>query len=107
MIDFCIPLACYLGFQDIYLLGCDYDWHIETAKDFAASYFYDIQKDDRKLHESPLHARETGAPEYVALIMQAFPVVKQALESTRHRIYNAGYGGRLDIFPRVDYEGLF
>jgi hypothetical protein len=106
MVDFCIPLACYMGFKDIYLIGNDYNWNIDNSTVLERAYFYDIKHDDRKLHESPAH-HDTGRPEHIALVMKSFEVVKKKVEASGHRVFNAGYGGRLEVFPRVNYDDLF
>jgi hypothetical protein len=106
MVDFCIPLACYMGFKDLYLIGNDYNWNIDNSSVLERAYFYDIKDDDRKLPESQAH-QDTGRPEHIALVMKAFEVVKREVEASGHRIWNAGYGGRLEVFPRVEYNDLF
>jgi hypothetical protein len=106
VVDFCIPLACYMGFRDIYLIGNDFDWNVDRAKSLEGAYFYDIERDDRDLRESIAH-QDTGRPEHIGLVMKSFEVVKKRVEGCGHRIYNAGHGGRLEVFPRVNYERLF
>jgi hypothetical protein len=106
VVDFCIPLACYMGFRDIYLIGHDFDWNVDRANSLEGAYFYNIELDDRHLSESVAH-QNTGRPEHIALVMKSFEVVRKRVEACGHRIYNAGYGGRVEVFPRVDYERLF
>jgi len=106
MIDFCIPLACYMGFKDIYLIGTDYDWNFERSGHLQYGYFYGIDEDDRNLAESASH-KDAGTPDHVGLIMKAFEVVRDCLKDSNHNIYNAGHGGRLEVFPRVNYDDLF
>ncbi len=109
IIDFCIPLACYMGFSKIYLLGMDYDYHHGNSNklNFESTYFYDIKNDDRKVDESEDHKTEAGGPERIAAVMKSFEVVNNALSKRDHHIYNAGYGGKLEIFPRVCFDDLF
>ncbi len=105
-IDACIPFACYMGFKDIYLIGNDYNWNIEKSSMLHDAYFYDITRDDRELAASMPH-KDTGSPEHIALVMKAFNIVRERLRDSGHTIYNAGYGGRLETFPRVNCNDLF
>lgn len=99
-----MQLAAYMGFSEIYLLGIDHSFHTyqdesgkivtdESAKDyFCAEYNHDkerlfVPKLDISLL-SYLSARE---------YMQSHPI----------NIYNATRGGRLEVFPRVDFDTLF
>ena len=38
---------------------------------------------------------------------QAFGVARTAFEDAGRHIYNAGIGGKLDVFDRVDFHSLF
>lgn len=99
-----MQLAVYMGFREIYLIGVDHSFHTyqdqsgniitdSTAKDyFCAEY---NQDKDRlfipKLDLSTLSY--LAAQEYA----QTHPV----------KIYNATRGGKLEVFPRVDFDSLF
>ncbi len=106
VIDFCLPLAYYMGFENIYLIGCDYDWHGGAAQQFQSSYFYEAGKDDRELEKFGLQSY-AGTPEHIAHAMGSFQVIKKYFEGSGRAIYNAGYGGKLEVFPRVNYDDLF
>lgn len=99
-----MQLAVYMGFTEIYLIGVDHSFHTyqdqngniitdPTAKDyFCAEYNQD--KDQLfvpRLDVSTLSY--LAAQEYA----QSHPV----------KIYNATRGGKLEVFPRVDFDALF
>ncbi len=92
IIDFCLPLAFYMGFREVYLLGCDTDYKLNEASDFSQSFFYDVRK-------SP---RERSIPRY-EYIVKSYEVAKKEFEKHGRKIFNAGYGGRLEVFSRVSY----
>lgn len=75
-----IQLAIYMGFKEIYLLGCD----TSTGGHF-----------DKKIG----HNTEVKAVWYFAM---AYEVAKEYAEKKSVRIYNATRGGMLETFPRVD-----
>ncbi|MCB9799729.1 MAG: hypothetical protein H6757_03085 [Candidatus Omnitrophica bacterium] len=108
VVDICLPAAFYMGFKNIYLLGCDCDYRLDRADDFSQSYFYSIDKlpedDRRRLQEqknSPEQYNQTG------ILPKSYQTVKDYFEQHGRKIYNAGAGGSLDVFKRVNYEGLF
>lgn len=103
IINFCLPIAYYLGFKEIYLLGCDCDYGIRKADD-TRSYFYDSKE-------------QTGtAPSFEWLqrswssdgpMIQSYAVARQEFEKRDRKIYNATAGGKLEVFPRINYESIF
>lgn len=107
----CMQLAFYLGFKEIYLVGVDH--HYEIPTDVKQQDSYGTQILDMSSHD-PNHFH----PEYfgkgrrwhdpqVEKTTQAFT---EALRVTRARgvqILNATIGGKLEVFPRVDYYSLF
>lgn len=101
IVDLCLPLAYYFGFKEVFLLGCDCDYHIDEVPDQSRAFFYDRGGDPR-----PLDKWELG-PERIELMFASYQVVKEVFEADGRKIYNAGYGGRLEVFPRVNYDDLF
>ena len=103
---YAIPLALYLGFREVYLIGFDANW------------FADI-------HNGPVHFYETNPyfPHFDRTHTEGhsmeFLFNSTYLEFLSHRllrdkavlmgakILNATNGGWLDMYPRVQYESLF
>lgn len=85
-----MQLAVYMGFREIYLLGTDCTVSADgTVPHFVADYAEDpgfMIIDDR---------------------MRAYQAAKQYADSHDIKIYNATRGGRLEIFPRIDFDALF
>jgi len=109
IIDFCLPLAFYFGFKEIYLLGCDCDYQVDQAPDYSQAYFYDKSLDERSIYynpRDPIYKRK-GDSDHVAVMLASYAVVKKAFEANGRKIYNAGYGGALEVFERVNYVDLF
>lgn len=100
IIDFCLPLAFYFGFKEVFLLGCDCDYGTGKFPDYSKSYFYDTGLDNRRLP-----AFNTN--EWVDDVISSYEVVKKVFEAHGRKIYNAGFGGKLEVFERVDYDDLF
>lgn len=103
IVDLCLPLAFYMGFTEVFLLGCDHDYHIEEAPDLSAAYFYDKRLDRRPIDQYLWECTD----ERNKLVFPSYRVVKDFFEAAGRRVYNAGYGGKLEVFERVNYDGLF
>lgn len=103
-IDFCLPLAYYFGFKEVFLIGCDCDYRIDQAPDFSQAFFYDKNLENRQV---PEHDWKWVTGERIKLMMASYSVVKKVFEADGRKIYNAGYGGKLEVFERVEYDDLF
>jgi uncharacterized Rossmann fold enzyme len=103
VIDFCIPLAYYMGFKEIYLLGCDCDYNLEEAPDFSKSYFYSGNKKPQEEASSYAARIVAEAQEW---IFSGYQVIKNKLEKENVKIYNATEGGKLEVFERVRFEDI-
>lgn len=98
-----IQIAIYMGFKQIYLLGVDHSFHIsqdmfgniivdKTAKDYFCEAY---NKDKDSLFIPKL---DVSTLAYVS-----------AYRYARYHgveIYNATRGGKLEIFPRVEFDAL-
>lgn len=89
ILDFCLPLAHFMGFAEVYLLGCDTDYG--TGAD--AAHFYAAPTPSR----SSEYHRET----WYSNVTRSYAVAGRVFEASGRRIYNATAGGRLEVFPRV------
>jgi hypothetical protein len=100
VITFCLPLAYHFGINEIYLVGCDCDYGISAPND-ERKYFY-----DRSLHTSSetkstslLRVWDENGPGF-----KAYETVKTRFDAEGIPIVNLTDGGRLNVFPRLDYQ---
>ena len=101
----CMQIAAYMGFAEIYLIGVDHNYqntidingnlvHDDTVKDyFCEGYDTDIK--DVAVHDMGNNTRA---------YLDALAYCK---ETNKTAIYNATRGGKLEVFERVDFDGLF
>lgn len=83
-----IQIAAYMGFKEIYLLGCDCSYSDDKNKQhFVESGHYD-----------PTY--KTAGERMIA----AYKVAKEYADAHGIKIYNATRGGMLEVFPRVDLD---
>ena len=101
----CMEFAAYLGFSEIYLLGVDHNYQVTIdiggnviVDPNAKDYFCDGYDSDIKaqvVHDMGNNTRAyLDAREYCR-------------QSGKCSIYNATRGGKLEVFPRVDFDSLF
>ncbi|MGN0809547.1 MAG: 6-hydroxymethylpterin diphosphokinase MptE-like protein [Christensenellales bacterium] len=99
-----IQLAVYMGFSELYLLGVDHSFQTYQDKDgnvifdpSVKNYFCDqYNHDNEQLYVPKLD-----------LSTLAFIAAQSYAESHPVTIYNATRGGKLEVFPRVDFDSLF
>lgn len=94
-ITFCaMQMAAYMGFKEIYLLGVDCNY-LGAKTHFAEGEYSASSGDVNKLSFTAFQQQK------------AYECVKNALEGTDIKIFNATRGGMLEIYPRVDFDTLF
>lgn len=103
---FSIPLALYLGFREIYLIGFDANWLADI--DHGALHFYDTNPHfphfDHTATEG--HSMEEQL-RTLHLEFRSHRLLREAAERNGQRIRNATNGGWLDMYERVNYDSLF
>lgn len=101
-----IFLAWYMGFKNIYLIGCDnympsfvgkpIDTHIEYEKKMELDHFEGYLKENEKVNVGDFVFAEEG-----------YACAKGYIESKGGHLYNATRGGRLEVLERVEFNDLF
>lgn len=97
-----ICIAVYLGFSEIYLIGCEYDFilHRGVLKDF---YDHELTGQTSRLKNASNLILAWDLYDY----LKAMEKIKNHFAKYNVKIFNAGIGGFTDTFPRVDYNSLF
>lgn len=102
-----IQVAAFLGFSEIYLIGVDMSFGEQKVKKLNSR---DWEADDNDPnHFDPRYfgkGRKYHNPT-VDEMLEKFEWAKNYFEKRGVSIYNAGAGGNLEVFPRVDFGLLF
>jgi hypothetical protein len=102
-----IPLAMYLGFTEIYLLGFDANW----LDNYDGSYhFYDKHELFPEFDSVATDGRGAKYEDELVSVLreyQSHRLLQQVATTRRIKLLNATLGGRLDMHPRIDYRTLF
>ena len=104
-----LQVLSYLGFDPIYLVGVDTDYELPksavqlSARDVAAT------KDDDPNHFDPRYFGKGSHYHHPRMLetIEKYVEAKEFFDERGVRIQNAGIGGRLEVFPRVDFRSLF
>jgi len=93
---FSMLLAYYMGFKNIFLIGCDCSWAADCSeeKHFYSAKFYPESKYEQMLKDT-------------LELFACYRIIGNFLTSKGCKVYDATEGGFLDIFPKVKYEQLF
>lgn len=106
-----LQLAIYLGFNPIYLIGCD------TNYTLPKSIYFDDEDNDKIIStadDDPNHFRgdyfgagkKYSRPSPDRMIF-AYKQAKKIFDEIGIDVFNATIGGKLEVFPRVTYDLLF
>lgn len=100
IVTFCLPLAHFMGIRKIYLIGCDSNYG-PVSDGAPKAYFYDFsQHMTRTTSETGLlRAWADNGP-----VFKTYEIVRNRFALDGVQIINSTRGGRLEVFPRVEYE---
>ena len=98
-----IQFAFYMGFEEIYLIGVDFSYHINDKKD---NNTYEYQGENNYFIPNYLKKGEVAYTPNIRANLLGFEAAKKAIEEEGRIIKNATRGGKLEVFKRVDLDEL-
>ena len=113
VVNIALYTAIYLGFTEIYLIGCDMTGFVSIydEKDDInyGSHFYEEKNKKEVKYMKKLHKERTNEFMLKAYgyVFELFRLTQDYALKNNIKIYNATKGGALDVFPRIKYEKLF
>jgi hypothetical protein len=105
-----LQLAAFLGFNPIYLIGCDTSYTVPdtVSTEGTPEKLVSTQSDDPNHFSSDYFSKgDKWLLPNVELMIQQYEKSKVILDKLGVCVYNATEGGNLEIFPRVNFESLF
>ncbi|MHB0976057.1 MAG: glycosyltransferase [Candidatus Aquicultorales bacterium] len=111
-----MQLAFYMGFKDIYLIGCDTSYKVPDSViqegpvyDKYGKLLLTSTKDDDINHFDPSYfgAGKRWHNPKVGEMIRHYGWAKRVINACGGQVINATVGGDLEVFPRVSFDSLF
>ncbi|MHC4911736.1 MAG: FkbM family methyltransferase, partial [Planctomycetota bacterium] len=103
----CMQLAYYMGLTEVYLVGFDHNYIIPADAKVEGTVITSISSDPNHFHPDYFGKGQRWHDPRLDRMEKAYDRAKEVFEAGGRKIFNSTVGGKLDIFPRVDYESLF
>jgi len=103
----CMQLAYYMGFNEVYLIGFDHNYVIPTDANVDGTIITSVSDDPNHFHPGYFGKGRRWHDPKLDRMEKAYTRAKEVFEAHGKKIFNATVGGKLEIFPRVNYESLF
>jgi len=99
-----LQLAYHMGFAEVILVGVDHSFTTQGPPNVTVT----AEGDDRDHFSPEYFARgfRWQLPD-LAASERAYRLARQAFENDGRRVVDATLGGKLTVFPKVDYASLF
>lgn len=101
-----IQFACYMRIRKIYLLGIDMDYKVQKGYERGKEP-YIAQSNDNYFHPNYLMPGDMARRPNLHMQSKSYEKAGKKMAEFGGYIYNATRGGKLEIFPRVDFDSLF
>lgn len=101
-----LQLAFFMGFTEVYLIGMDFDYVIPDTHERKGDIILSTTDDPNHFHKDYFGVGKTWKDPKLDRVLMNYRMADLAYSSVGRKIYNATIGGKLEIFDRVDYEGL-
>jgi hypothetical protein len=102
-----MQLAAYLGFNPIYLIGCDTSYSVPPSVRFEegdTDKLISTDDDDASHFDQRYFGKGSKWHQpHVERMIFNYEQAKRVCDSLGVRVYNATVGGKLEVFPRVNY----
>ena len=106
-----LQLAVHLGFNPIYLIGCDTSYAVGSSvrRDVDDPDRLTSTVDDDFNHFDPSYfgAGSQWHEPHVERMIEHYTLSKRACDALGVEVLDATVGGKLTVFPKVDYETVF
>lgn len=99
-----IQFAVYMGITEIYLIGIDH--HFQTYMNNNGEILTDPNVKDYFTDDYNKDKKDLYIPN-IDLSTSTYIAAKEYADTHGIKIFNATRGGRLEVFPRIDFDSLF
>ena len=103
----CLQLAFHMGFDEVYLIGFDHSYTIPDSAERQGNQITSTEADPNHFHGDYFGKGYRWHNPRVDRMEIAYVRAAEAFAAAGRRVFNATVGGKLEVFPRVDYATLF
>lgn len=103
----CLQLAFHMGFSEVYLVGMDFYYTVPSSTRIVGCDYFSREDDPNHFHKDYFGKGKRWHDPRLDRVEIAYRKAKEEYERHGRKIMNATVGGRLEIFPRVDFSALF
>jgi hypothetical protein len=101
-----IQLAAYMGFQEIYLVGVDYDYKVPDSAQIDGLTITSADDDPNHFHPDYFGKGKKWHLPKLDNVGKAMVCARDGVAETGASIFNATIGGQLEVFQRADFQSL-
>jgi hypothetical protein len=105
-----LQIAVYLGFNPIYLIGCDTNYVVPTSVEYEngnPDSLISTEADLNHFDSSYFGKAKKWHEPHVDRMIFNYQQAKRVCDEFGVKVFNATVGGNLEVFPRVNYKDLF
>ena len=102
-----LQIAYYLGFTEVYLIGMDFSYDQRPDDVKIGNKIISGGDDLNHFHKEYFGKGKIWHDPKLHNVLKSYKSAKVNFEKDGRNIYNATYGGKLEIFDRVNYNSLF
>ena len=103
----CMQLAYYMGFRQVYLVGFDHSYRIPKDAVIKGNDILSQSADPNHFSGDYFGKGKRWHDPMVDRMATAYGKAKKYYEKSGRQIINATAGGKLEVFDRMPYDGLF
>jgi hypothetical protein len=102
-----IQFAYYMGFNPIYLVGVDFHYIKPKTIIESGKTWHSTGDDPNHFNKNYFGAGKTFHDPQLDRVKKNYEFANQFLQNKNIKIYDATIGGKLDVFPKIEYQSLF
>ena len=102
-----LQIAFYLGFSEVYLIGMDFSYKQRSDDVKIGNKIISGGDDPNHFHKDYFGKGKIWHDPKLHNVLKSYKFSKSIYEKNDRKIYNATFGGKLEVFERVDFNSLF
>jgi Tfp pilus assembly protein PilF len=102
-----LQLAYFMGFSEVYLIGMDFSYQVPQTTIINGGVYLSTGDDPNHFHPQYFGSGKTWHDPKLDRVERAYKLARLVYESSNIKLYNATFGGKLEVFERVDYNAVF